>query len=115
MDINSWYTVFVLIQLIHSQEEIHMHFNDKSPVFKIRRKPFLILEALFSLFIICWVFVPISVVGTIWKHIFILLMFGNGVEHLLWAYLKKGYVPGLVTGFILFIEFILYYFIEIVI
>jgi hypothetical protein len=110
MSLDIWYLLFVITQLIHSQEEIHTGFYKKSQIFGMSKKLFITFEIVFSLFILLFVFFKEIPFNTIWKHVFILLMFANGIEHFLWFLKEKKYVPGVVTAFIALIMFIFYYF-----
>lgn len=109
MNIEQYYAVFVALQLIHSQEEIHTGFHSKWPVFSWPKKAFVAFELVFSLFIVGMLFVRSLPFRELWFYLFNLLMFANGVEHLIWAASVKKYVPGLVSSFALTAFFLYYY------
>lgn len=110
MTIDSWYIVFVIIQLIHSQEELHAGFYKKSPIFPMPKKRFIIFEILFSTLIVSFAIFKQLPLRDVWMPFFILLMFANGVEHFLWWLSEKRYVPGIVTAVITLLVFIIFYF-----
>jgi len=99
-----------LVQLVHSFEELTKGFHRKWFLFKIPFKIFLGFEILHNIF---WLFVlllPTFPYRTQVLAFFILLMFANGVEHLIWAGSAKKYVPGLLTAPIHVILFLIFYF-----
>lgn len=71
---------------------------------------FLLFEIVFTLF---WIFVlltPQFPFRLDLQKFFLLLMFANGVQHLVWWGVIKRYVPGLITAFLHVIVFAIYYF-----
>src|SRR3989344_2430020 len=98
------------IQLAHSLEELSTGFHKKWYLYKLPFWVFLGFEVLFNIF---WGIV-------IYRNqfpnreyllaIFIVLMFANGVQHLVWAGIVKRYVPGLITAIFHIILFLIFYF-----
>lgn len=108
--LSTYYTALVVIQLLHSQEEIFTHFEKRWPVWKMSRVVFVTFEILFSIFIILPIFFVSFPYRIEWMLLFNLLMFANGVWHLMWFACEKRYVPGLVTAFLFLIAFAMFYF-----
>ncbi len=109
MNLEQYYAVFVVLQVIHSQEEIYTGFHNKWPVFSLSKKAFVAFELAFSLFIVSMFFIRALTFRDLWFYLFNLLMFANGVEHLIWAASVKKYVPGLISSFALTAFFLYYY------
>lgn len=84
-----------LIQIIHSIEELSTGFHKKWYLFKM---PFYI----FLLFEICFTFIWYLVIFTNnnekYVLFYLILMFANAIQHLVWFGIQKKYVPGLVTA-----------------
>lgn len=104
-----YYIAFVILQLIHSQEEIHTGFHAKWPILKMTKRFFVTFEIIFSILIILPIFIDFPF-RTYWMYFFNLLMFGNGLHHFVWSEWGKKYVPGLVSGIIMIFFFLYYYF-----
>ena len=99
----------LLVQLIHSVEELTTGFHRKWYLFKMPFKVFLSFELLFSAF---WIFVFFSSLPyrENFQAFFLVLMFANGIQHLVWYGWEKKYVPGLITAFAHIAVFIVFYF-----
>jgi len=101
---------FFIIQLVHSLEELSSSFHARWYLFRMPFRVFLGFEILFNLF---WAIVLISKQfpeRQLLLAVFILLMFANGIQHLVWFSLEKKYVPGLLTAPLHVILFLLFYF-----
>src|SRR3989344_7462798 len=86
------------LQIIHSFEELSTGFHKRWYLFKMPFRVFLGFEVLFNLF---WAIVLLSKQfpeRQILLAIFIVLMFANGIQHLVWFGWEKKYVPGLLTA-----------------
>jgi hypothetical protein len=103
MNYEDFYPAFVVLQLIHSQEEIWTGFHNKWFLFTMPRWVFIGFEIVLSVTILAYLFLPNLPSPAIFKQVFIFVMLLNGFEHTIWALVKKSYVPGLVTapGFII--------------
>ncbi len=108
--LESYFAVMVIVQWLHSLEEISTHFEQRWPVWKMSRTFFVTLEILF---------VPVVLTFLLFKNIplrevfmlsYIALMFANGIWHLMWAGIEKRYVPGLLTAPLFIVVFLLFYF-----
>ncbi|HAE41345.1 MAG TPA: hypothetical protein DCG34_00300 [Clostridiales bacterium] len=102
-------TVF-LVQVFHSIEELTTGFYKRWYLMKMPFSTFLLFEIVFTLF---WIFVlltPQFPFRLDLQKFFLLLMFANGVQHLVWWGVIKRYVPGLITAFLHVIVFAIYYF-----
>ncbi len=104
-----YFTLFVAIQLLHSLEEIFTGFDRRWRVWKMSRRFFVTFEIIFSLFLITLIFWTQFPFRETIMYGFNLLMFANGVWHLMWAGIEKKYVPGLFTAPLFIIVFILFY------
>src|SRR3989338_5368201 len=96
--LEQFFTLSLLIQLVHSIEELSTGFHRKWYLFKMPFWVFLTFELVFSLF---WIFVllfPTLPYRSNIQAVFLMLMFANGIQHIVWAYSVKKYVPGLITA-----------------
>jgi len=98
------------IQLIHSIEELSNNFHNKFPLFKMKFKTFLTFEIIFFLFWLLVLLLSIFPFRNYFMGFFIVLMFANGLWHLVWWGITKKYVPGLITAPLFIINFIIFYF-----
>ena len=105
-----YYFLILGVQLIHSIEELSSGFHKKWYLFKMSFSTFLIFEISFSLF---WIIIGLYGDFPFRNYLqafFLILMFANGVQHIVWAGFAKKYVPGLVTAPLLILVFLLFYF-----
>ena len=106
--------IFFLIQLgvqiLHSLEELTQGFHKNNFLFPMSFKTFLSFEILFTILIMSIFFLPINMLREILMHIFLILMFANGIWHIIWARVVKRYVPGLFTAPLHLIVFLVFYF-----
>lgn len=109
MRLEEYYTIFVILQLIHSQEEIRTGFYNVWPLMKMTKRFFVTFEIIFSIIIVAPIFLRFPYREQ-WMTVFVYLMLANGFEHLIWAVAKRKYVPGLVTALLFFPLFLMYYF-----
>jgi|GEM_PF-691841 len=108
--IETYFLIMLGIQVFHSIEELTQNFHEKFPLLKMSFKFFLLFEILFLLF---WI--TIFMLKDIPNRFtliafFILLMFINGLWHIVWWGIKKKYVPGLITAPLFVIVFWSFYF-----
>lgn len=108
--LETYYTILVVIQLLHSQEEIFTRFDRQWPLWKMSRLFFVIFEIIFSIFIILPLFLDNFPLKNLWMQFFNILMFANGIWHLTWAGIEKRYVPGAITATIFILVYLVYYF-----
>jgi hypothetical protein len=102
-----FYSVVLAIQILHSIEELSTGFHKKWYLFKMPFWVFLAFEVVFSLF---WVTVLVNKAfpsRELFQTSFLILMFANGIQHLVWWGIKKRYVPGLVTAFLHILVFLI--------
>ena len=102
--------LFYIIQLAHSLEELITGFHKKWYLFKIPFSLFFTFGVFHSLF---WGLVLIQnqfPFRTQLLAIFILLMFVNGIQHLIWFATVKKYVPGLLTAPAFVVLFFIFYY-----
>lgn len=111
--IEVYFLTFLALQVLHSIEELVTGFHKKFPLMKLKFKTFLTFELAFISF---WTFIFFYVpypAKDIWMHAFILLMFANGLWHIVWfGFFErfKRYVPGLLTAPLFIIIFVVYFF-----
>lgn len=110
VEINFIATTMLIIQLIHSVEELSTGFHKEWYLTKLSFNTFLIFEIIHNTF---WSSV-VLIKNFPYRHelllFFIALMFANGIQHIVWFGFKKKYVPGLVTAPIHIVLFSLFYF-----
>lgn len=104
------YTLSLLVQLVHSFEELLTDFHKKWYLFKMPFWIFLIFEMCFSVFWVVVLLLHNLSYRVYLQEFFLLLMFANGIQHLVWWGNTKKYVPGLITAPIHIVVFIAYYF-----
>lgn len=109
MDLHDWFVIFGVLQLIHSQEEIWTGFHRKWFVFTMPRALFVAFEVVLSSFILLYLFNPQAAGANGFMSWFIFVMLLNGMEHIIWAAVKKSYVPGLITAPFFVVLFAFYY------
>ena len=103
MLLEKFFAIFVIIQILHSIEEISTGFYKKFPLLLMTFRFFLIFEILFNAFWITIIFTEQFPFGFWLMGFFCMLMFANGVWHIVWFwFFEKGkrYVPGLCTAFV---------------
>src|SRR3989338_1847505 len=108
--LEQFFLIALLVQLVHSAEELASGFHRRWYLFKMSIRTFLAFEILFSAF---WIFVFFSTslpYRVYLQAFFLVLMFANGVQHLVWWGSEKRYVPGLVTAFVHLAVFLVFYF-----
>lgn len=108
--LEQFYLIVLLVQLAHSVEELTTGFHRRWYLFKMPFLTFLSFELLFSAF---WFFVFFSsslLYREYLQAFFLVLMFANGVQHLIWWGVEKKYVPGLVTAFVHVAVFLVFFF-----
>lgn len=103
-------TLMFGIQLLHSIEELSTGFHKRWFLFKMPFKTFLAFEVIHNLFWLTVLLLPTFPYRIELLAVFILLMFANGVEHVIWAGCEKKYVPGLITAPLHIVLFLILYF-----
>lgn len=107
--LNTFYLISLVVQLIHSIEELFTGFHKKWYLFTMSFQTFLLFELCFSLFWISILLLTNLPFRNSFQAFFLVLMFANGVQHLVWAGFTKKYVPGLVTAVIHIAVFLVFY------
>jgi hypothetical protein len=102
--------IILIIQIIHSLEELVTGFYKKWYFLKMPFWVFLTFEICLSLFWTAVLFLKNFPYRENLIAFFIILMFANGVQHIVWAGMVKKYVPGLMTSFVHIIVFLIFYF-----
>lgn len=96
--LEQFFTVSLLVQIIHSIEELVTGFHKKWYLFKMPFWIFFLFEIVFSSFwIVVWLWSDFPN-RLRFQTFFLILMFVNGVQHLVWAAVTRKYVPGLITA-----------------
>lgn len=101
-------TFMFLIQLVHSSEELLTGFHKKWFLFKMPFKVFLGFEIIHNSFWASVLLFQQFPQREILITLFIYLMLANGLEHIIWAFIKRKYVPGLITAPIHILLFLIY-------
>ena len=102
--------IMLVVQFAHSGEELLTGFHRRWYLTKLPFSYFLAFEILHNLFwtaVILLNYFPLRIylLGS-----FVVLMFANGIQHLVWAGMVKKYVPGLITAPVHVILFLVLYF-----
>jgi len=104
-----FYTIALFIQLLHSLEELSTGFHKRWYLFKIPFRTFLTFEIVFSLFWILILLIQPIPYREFFQAFFLVLMFANGIQHIVWFGSEKRYVPGLITAIAHVIIFLVFY------
>lgn len=91
-------TIMFVVQLVHSLEELKTGFHKKWFLFKMPFWVFFTFEIVHNLFWGSVLLFKSFPSREYFLVLFIVLMFANGVEHLVWWAFVKKYVPGLITA-----------------
>ncbi|MFA9288412.1 MAG: HXXEE domain-containing protein [Weeksellaceae bacterium] len=105
-----FYTVTLIVQILHSLEELSTGFHKKWYLFHMPFWVFLLFEILFTALWISVLLFQAFPYREIFQASFMVLMFANGIQHLIWARIEKKYVPGLILAPMHVVIFLLYYF-----
>ncbi|HEY4493036.1 MAG TPA: HXXEE domain-containing protein [Candidatus Paceibacterota bacterium] len=97
--LEQFFIASLLVQLLHSIEELTTGFHKKWYLFKMPFWAFLSFELAFSAFWIFVLFSPELPHREGLQTFFIFLMLANGLQHIIWAVVVKKYVPGFITAF----------------
>ncbi|MDA1292396.1 MAG: HXXEE domain-containing protein [bacterium] len=106
-------TVFAIllgIQFLHSIEELSTGFHKQFPLGAMKFRTFLAFEIIFLGFWITVFFMKGFLYRESLMAFFNVLMFANGLWHMVWWGIVKRYVPGLVTAPLFVITFLVFYF-----
>lgn len=96
--LNTFFLVSFIVQVAHSIEELSTGFHKKWYLFKMPFSLFLLFEIAFTLFWLSVLLIPTFPIRNELQSFFLLLMFANGIQHIVWYGNVKKYVPGLFTG-----------------
>jgi hypothetical protein len=108
--LSSYFGLLLGVQLLHSLEELTHGFNKRFPLFAMTFRFFLTFEIIFFLFWLTVFLVASFPFRAGLMAFFILLMFANGIWHLVWWSIEKKYVPGLYSAPIFILVFLKFYF-----
>lgn len=112
VNIELFATIMLVVQIVHSIEELLTGFYKKWFVFKMSFKFFLGFEIIHNLF---WVFVLLNKqfpFRTSLLTFFIILMFAQSILHMFWMWNEKKYIPGLYTAILHIIIFPVFCFLQ---
>jgi hypothetical protein len=98
------------VQVLHSLEELLNNFQKRWFLKKLSFNSFLSFEIVHNIFWGLVIFIPTFPFKLQLLGIFLILMFTNGIEHVVWYMWEKKYVPGLFTAFIHIIIFTIFFF-----
>lgn len=88
------FSVMLVMQLLHSAEELSQGFHKRFSLFKMSFRFFLIFEIVFYLFWVSVLIVEHFPFRDYLMGLFILLMLINGLWHMIWWGVERKYVPG---------------------
>ncbi len=108
--LEQFFLISLLVQLTHSVEELATGFHRKWYLFTMSFRTFLVFEVLFSAFWIIVYLIPSFPAREYLQAFFLILMFANGIQHVVWWGVVKDYVPGLITAFAHLAVFLYFYF-----
>ena len=91
-------TYMFFVQLVHSLEELATGFHKQWYFFSMPFWFFLLFEVLHTIFWELIIFTNIFSNKLELSAVFMILMFANGVQHVVWGAIRKKYVPGLITA-----------------
>lgn len=109
-DLELFFVIFLVIQFFHSIEELSNDFNEKFPLVKMKFRTFLCFEILFFGFWVAIFLLKDFIYRDELMAFFNLIMFANGLWHMVWWGIVKKYVPGLVTAPLFVLTFMVFYF-----
>lgn len=105
------FALYILIlQFVHSIEELMMGFHKIWYLFSMPFWFFLLFEVAHNIFWSLVILTDLIPYKSQLSAFFIALMFANGVQHLVWFGWKKKYVPGLLTAPAHVILFLVFFF-----
>ncbi|OGE31964.1 hypothetical protein A2631_02485 [Candidatus Daviesbacteria bacterium RIFCSPHIGHO2_01_FULL_44_29] len=108
--LEQFFLISVLVQIAHVLEELFTGFHKKWYAFKMPFWVFLLFELVFEGFWISVYFLQDFPNRQYFQAFFLVLMFANGVQHIVWSGVAKKYVPGLITAPIHILVFLFFYF-----
>lgn len=108
--LETFFLLSLLTQVLHSVEELSQGFHKNWYLFKMSFRTFLIFEALFTLFWGLVLMFKDFPARPYLQSFFLVLMFANGIQHIVWAGVAKKYIPGLITAFAHITIFLVFYF-----
>ena len=108
--LETFFAIMMAIQFFHSIEELSNKFHEKFPLLKMSFRFFLTFEISFFVFWLLVFFAEQFPFRDYLMAFFIILMFTNGVWHIVWWGITRKYVPGLVTAPFFVITFLIFYF-----
>lgn len=108
--IEQFFILSLLVQMVHSVEELSTGFHRKWYLFKMPFCNFLAFEMLFLSFFVSVLLVSAFPYRNLVQEFFLVLMFANGLQHLVWWGVAKKYIPGLITAPLHIVVFLIFYF-----
>lgn len=108
--LEQFFLIGLVTQFAHSVEELSTGFHKKWYLFQMPFWMFLAFEIAFSTFFIFVLLTPTLSYRSIIQAFFLVLMFANGIQHLIWTGCVKKYVPGLITALVHIGIFLVFYF-----
>lgn len=102
--------IIFLVQVAHSLEELLTDFHKRWYLFKMTLWEFVGFEFAHNLFWATVLLIKDFPYRDFLLAFFILLMFANGVQHVIWWGVSKRYVPGLITAYIHITIFLVFYY-----
>lgn len=97
--VENFFILSLIIQFAHSLEELATGFHKRWYLFQMPFWLFLMFEIVFTLFWLTVLVFQSFPYREGFELAFLVLMFANGVQHIVWWGISKKYVPGLITAF----------------
>lgn len=108
--LETFFAILLGIQFFHSIEELSTGFHRQFPLGAMKFSTFLAFEVIFLGFWVVVFFMQALPYRELLMAFFNVLMFANGLWHMVWWGIEKRYVPGLVTAPLLVVTFLVFYF-----
>ncbi len=104
-----FFLILLGIQFFHSIEELSTGFHKKFPLVQMKFRTFLLFEILFFSFWVSIFVLKDFQYRDQFMAFFNILMFANGLWHIVWWGVVKKYVPGLITAPLFIVAFAIFY------
>lgn len=108
--LNLFFSIILFVQFLHVAEELLTGFHKKWYLSKMPLWGFILFEVIFEGFWMGVLLMRNFPARSFFQELFLVLMFANGIQHVVWAGNVKKYVPGLITSFIHITVFLIFYF-----
>lgn len=108
--IDHFFTLALLVQILHALEELVTGFHRRWYLKKLPLWFFIVFDVLFLSFWVYLYFQPAFPQRQYFQAFFLIFMFANGIEHLVWSRINRCYTPGLITAPLHIVIFSVFFF-----